>query len=350
MRKKEKIFVGLSGGVDSAVSAALLKKEGHEVIGVFLKTWHPEYLPCSWREERRDAMRVAAHLDIPFMTLDLEKEYKEGVADRMIAEYEKGRTPNPDVLCNKEVKFGAFLAFAKKRGGSLATGHYARIEKEKGRAHLLAGKDPEKDQSYFLWMVKGEDLNDVLFPVGDLTKKEVRVLAKEFGLPNAAKKDSQGICFLGKVSLEEFLGHHVVLEEGDVLNEKGETIGRHKGSPLYTLGQRHGFEVRVGAPSPFYVVAKDADAKTITVAHAPSPSQLKERIHLREENWIGEISEGSCEVRLRYRESLRKARLVEDKGHMVVHLDEGTLVPLGQSLVAYRRERLLGGGIIDSAS
>src|SRR3990167_10752607 len=191
---KPKVLVGLSGGVDSSVAAALLKKDGYDVTGIFIKVWQADFLPCTWREERRDAMRVAAHLDIPFLTLDLEKEYKKEVVDYMIHEYGAGRVPNPDVMCNKHVKFGAFLDFAKKQGADfVATGHYARNEKQHdGRFHLLAGLDKEKDQSYFLWMLTQTELAHVLFPVGRLQKSEVRFLAKKFGLPNAEKRDSQG--------------------------------------------------------------------------------------------------------------------------------------------------------------
>ncbi|MGH7250067.1 MAG: tRNA 2-thiouridine(34) synthase MnmA, partial [Minisyncoccia bacterium] len=272
-QKKKLIFVGLSGGVDSAVSAALLQKAGYEVVGVFMKTWHPDFLECNEEEERRDAMRVAAHLDIPFLTFDFEKEYKRAVADYMIREYKEGRTPNPDVMCNKEVKFGAFLKKALSMGANyVATGHYARIVDTenfletapsetkrqgthtfpKNSPHLLQGVDSAKDQSYFLWTLRQEQLSKILFPIGHLKKTEVRKLAKKFNLPVSEKKDSQGICFLGPVDLKEFLKHYIKEKKGEVVlargearpnGEAGRVIGFHDGVVFHTLGERHGFTI-----------------------------------------------------------------------------------------------------------
>ena len=203
---KKTVFVGMSGGVDSSVSAALLKKQGFDVVGVFIKTWHPDFIKCNEEEERRDAMRVATHLNIPFLTFDFEDVYKKEVADYMISEYKAGRTPNPDVMCNKEVKFGAFLKKAISMGADfVATGHYAENRKN----NLVKGKDPAKDQSYFIWTLKQKQLSKILFPVGNLNKTEVRKLAKKFKLPVAEKKDSQGICFLGAVDLKDFLKHYI---------------------------------------------------------------------------------------------------------------------------------------------
>jgi tRNA-specific 2-thiouridylase len=214
---KKRVFVGMSGGVDSSVSSALLKKAGFDVTGVFIKTWSPDFMECTWKDERLDAMRVCAKLDIPFITLDLEKEYKEKVADYMIEEYKKGRTPNPDVMCNKEIKFGAFFNWAMSRGADyVATGHYARtLKKKSGEVMLSAGNDDNKDQSYFLWNIKKEHLDKTLFPVGHLEKSEVRKLAKKFNLPTATKKDSQGVCFLGKVDMKDFLEHYIRPKRGE---------------------------------------------------------------------------------------------------------------------------------------
>ncbi|MEK7175242.1 MAG: tRNA 2-thiouridine(34) synthase MnmA, partial [Patescibacteria group bacterium] len=243
--KKKIVFVGISGGVDSAVSAALLKEQGYDVVGVFIKTWHPDFLPCNEEEERRDAMRVAAHLDIPFLTFDFEEVYKKSVADYMIQEYKIGRTPNPDVMCNKEVKFGAFFERAISMGADfVAMGHYAQISTEVENTEvrpleyprsdlciltsvLKKGLDPSKDQSYFLWNLKQEQLSKILFPIGNLKKNEVRKLAKKFNLPVAQKKDSQGLCFLGAIDIKEFLKHYIKSKKGKVLNEKGEIIGFH---------------------------------------------------------------------------------------------------------------------------
>ena len=258
--KKKKVFVGMSGGVDSSVSVALLKVatpnnfsklfgrptpegfSGYEVVGVFIKVWQADFLPCTWREERREAMRAAAHLGIPLITLDLEKEYKDEVVDYMIREYSMGRVPNPDVMCNKHVKFGAFLEFAKKNGADfIATGHYARIQSSHHTLppkpySLLMGVDAEKDQSYFLWTLTQDQLAHTLFPVGHLQKSEVRDLAKEFGLPNAEKKDSQGLCFMGAVDMADFLKHYLKTEVGNVLDKDGNIIGTHQGAILYTIG------------------------------------------------------------------------------------------------------------------
>lgn len=316
---KAKVFVGLSGGVDSAVSAALLKRatpnnynklfghpapkgfKGYDVTGVFIKAWTPEGYPCSWREDRRSAMRAAAILDIPFLTLDLEEEYKREVVDYMIAEYKAGRTPNPDVMCNKKIKFGHFLEFALSNGADfIATGHYAmnaasskqpvarkNIENFKNlmldhSCSLLEGADPNKDQSYFLWTLTQKQLAHTLFPVGHLKKDEVRKLAKKFGLPQAVRKDSQGLCFLGKIDMKDFLKEYVGGRKGDVLNEKGEVIGMHNGAILYTIGERHGFTVtkKRDSDAPLYVVSKDIVNNTITVA--PNTAKLNKQTNLQE--------------------------------------------------------------------
>src|SRR3989344_5097892 len=254
--KKKIVFVGLSGGVDSAVSAALLKKQSFEVVGVFIKTWHPEFLECNEEEERRDAMRVAAFLDIPFLTFDFEKVYKREVADYMIREYRAGRTPNPDVMCNKEVKFGAFLKKALSMGADfVATGHYAQNK----NLSLIKGVDPTKDQSYFLWTLKQNQLKHIIFPVGHLKKSQVRKLAEKYGLHTFQKKDSQGICFLGKLDMKEFLQHYIKPKSGRVLDINGKTIGKHNGATFLTLGERHGFTItsKTNHDRPYYIIAKD---------------------------------------------------------------------------------------------
>jgi len=250
-RQGKKVFVGMSGGVDSSVSAALLKKAGYEVTGVFLKGWHPDWGPCGWQEDRLDAMRVCAHLGIRFRDLDLSKEYKKEVVDYMIDEYKAGRTPNPDVMCNQKIKFGAFFDWALAQGANyVATGHYAEIENldienslKIKNYKLKTSKDLDKDQTYFLWTLTQRELSRTLFPVGGMTKPEVRKLAKKFGLPTAEKKDSQGLCFVGKVDLPDFLSHFLKPKRGDVINESGEKIGWHAGAFSLTIGQRHGFTI-----------------------------------------------------------------------------------------------------------
>ena len=399
-----RVFIGLSGGVDSAVSAALLKQQGYDVTGVFIKVWQPNFLPCTWREERRDAMRVALALDIPFLFFDFEEEYKKGVADKMIEEYKKGRTPNPDVLCNREVKFGAFWQKAREMGADyIATGHYARvvpqnfsseqssdIPSEHGQIFrqkssatlqttnykLQTGTDLNKDQSYFLWTLTQEDLAHTLFPIGHLEKKEVRKLAQKFKLPVAEKKDSQGICFVGEVSIEEFLKHFINIRPGNVLNVEGEVIGRHNGALLYTFGERRGFNVekKKSNDGAYYVVAKDMKRNTITVSNLEKEinKMSPNKVILKDVNWTrlptpeavgrgGQVREPegeNLEARIRYRgeklkvESLKwkageggKGRGVSELMVVFPHPIRG--LSLGQSIVFYDGDECLGGAVMD---
>lgn len=365
MNKIQKVFVGLSGGVDSAVSAVLLKEAGYEVTGVFIKVWSPDFLPCTWRDERRDAMRVAIKLGIPFLFFDFEEEYKRGVADYMIDEYKNGRTPNPDVLCNREIKFGAFWKKAKEMGADfIATGHYAQIhltpaplldkERGEGERFLTEGKDREKDQSYFLWTLTQDDLSHVLFPIGHLEKSKVRQLAKKFDIPVSEKKDSQGICFLGDVNLEDFLSHFIEASPGNVLNNKGEVVGQHNGALYYTLGERHGFEVteKETNSKPFYVIAKDINQNTITVSNNPVEitSHSSKEICIEKVNWINEPHRVTLWGRVRYRQKKFKVNLEENK----VIFSEPQTAANGQSIVFYlpadsaegEEDVCLGGGII----
>ncbi len=356
----KKVFVGLSGGVDSAVSAALLKKDGFEVTGVFLKAWTPPGYPCTWKEDRQSAMRVAAVLDIPFITLDLEKEYKEGVVDYMIAEYKAGRTPNPDVMCNKEIKFGHFLKFALKNGADfVATGHYARNELRGMNYELCEGKDKNKDQSYFLWTLTQDQLKYILFPIGDLQKSEVRKLAQKFKLPQATRKDSQGLCFLGKIDMKEFLSRYIPQKRGNVVSESGKTIGYHNGALFFTIGERHGFIItkKSNQESPLYVVAKDVEKNTITVAPQIIPHKLKKQwspLFLKDLNLIGKIPNKKISCRIRYRQEKIKCQIEEIPlrqsfaGQVKVIFDKSQMgVSPGQSLVLYKGEICLGGGIIE---
>jgi len=386
----KKAYVGLSGGVDSAVSAALLKRAGYAVTGVFIKVWQPDWMNCTWREDRLDAMRVAASLDIPFITLDLEKEYKADVVDYMIAEYKAGRTPNPDVMCNKSVKFGAFYDWAMKQGADfVATGHYARIVINKdGKSvtpaeagvlelsqdsrspkqatpvdgfrgndkRLLAGADPNKDQSYFIWNIRPDQLSHILFPVGDIEKPEVRRLAKKFKLPNAEKKDSQGLCFIGKVDIKEFLSHYMEPKSGLVIDEKGKAIGRHDGAFFLTIGERHGFTIDVKTPhdEPHYISGKDVAANTVTVSHkdpAGFLSGAKTRIKLEKTNWMSGTPEVGKKYagRARYRQSLESLIFTSIKGKTaeVEFLKPQNALTPGQSLVVYDGEVCLGGGVIE---
>lgn len=355
---RKKVFVGLSGGVDSSVSAALLKEQGYEITGVFIKVWQPASPAgrpvdgCTWKEDRLDAMRVCAKLDIPFLTLDLEKEYKKEVVDYMISEYKMGNTPNPDVMCNKYIKFGGFFDWAIGQGADfIATGHYARVENNK----LFAGKDSNKDQSYFLWTLTQKQLSQVLFPIGHLEKPEVRKLAQKYDLITADKKDSQGLCFIGKVDMKEFLGNYIKSEKGNVIDENGEVIGEHNGAIFFTLGERHGFIInkKGSMDLPYYVVLKNVYKNIITVSHKSPEGALieqKKEIKLLNTNWITPIDQNKkYQARTRYRAPLQSCSIKNSNTECLsfVTFDEmQNSLTSGQSLVVYDGDECKGGGII----
>lgn len=352
MNKKQTVFVGLSGGVDSAVAAARLKARGYNAVGVFIKVWHPDFMVCNWEAERLDAMRVAAKLDIPFLTCDAEAAYRDDVAHYFIEEYRAGRTPNPDVMCNQYVKFGAFLQFAKERGADfIATGHYAqRIEGEQG-PELHRGLDSNKDQTYFLWTLSSEQLASSLFPVGDTPKEIIRQEAEAIGIPVAQKKDSQGVCFLGHIDIPEFLSHYIDLKVGSVVNEKGEVIGQHKGALVYTLGQRHGFtlENHDANRQPMFVIGKDVKANTLVVGPQKSEVTKIEKINLQKIVLRQDISvKDILDVQIRYRQTPFKARVAEiNSDSMVIIPEANTEQPAtGQSCVLYKGSLCIGGGTL----
>lgn len=360
VEKKKKVFVGMSGGVDSSVSAGLLAKQGYDVTGVFIKVWEPNISTartsvCTWREDRRDAMRVAAHLGIPFVTIDLGEAYKRNVVDYMIREYREGRTPNPDVMCNKMIKFGAFFEWAISHGADIvATGHYARVHDDHGVFRLYAGIDANKDQSYFLWTLAQEQLSKTLFPVGELEKSDVRKVARTMKLPNAEKKDSQGLCFIGKLDMREFLRDFIPEREGKIVDEAGEVIGTHYGAHLYTIGQRHGFVVtkKSASDTPYYVVGKDIDSNRVTVSHDKTNianDRVMTTISLCDTHWITKSAPEAGEklsARVRYRQPLRECVISYESGATVVTFNEPQLAALGQSVVIYRGDECLGGGVI----
>lgn len=333
----KKVFVGLSGGVDSAVTAAVLKEAGADVYGVFIKGWYPPELPCTWAEDRRDAMRVAAHLGISFHTLDASAEYKAAVIDYMTREYAAGRTPNPDSMCNKEVKFGAFYRFAKEHGADyIATGHYAQVRD--GKVHR--GVDPDKDQSYFLWAISPEVLRMTLFPLGGMRKQGVREKARTLGLPNATKKDSQGICFLGPVSMDDFLRAELPHADGSAVDEVGNHVGTHDGVLLYTLGER--VALRDAGQGPWYVIAKDIPGNTVVVSkqrRVPAPTTLS----LSNTNWFSE-TDGDVTAQYRYHGPIVPGRIAGNTFVPGEQLEEP--IAAGQSLVLYRDTEVIGGGII----
>ena len=362
MKKKAKVFVGVSGGVDSSVSLVLLKDQGYDVTGVFIRTWTPDFIQCSWKDERRDAIRVCAHIGVPFLECDAIEAYKKGVADYMIEEYKSGRTPNPDVFCNREVKFGVFWEFAKSRGADfIATGHYARIgkklkvesKKSDTNLHLLKGIDSEKDQSYFLWKLNQNDLSHTIFPVGRFKKSHVRKLAEKYKLPTMVKKDSQGVCFLGPLDIKEFLSHYIKTDKGNVLNEEGKIIGQHNGSVYLTIGERHGFTIteKTNIDSPYYVVGKDINKNTVTVSkNIKKFEKIPEVFTLNDCNFTTDISDTkkiyTCQTR--YHQKLLRCSVKLLKGNMaeVSFIGSGTLVSPGQSLVLYNGEICVGGGTI----
>lgn len=349
--QKERVFVGLSGGVDSSVAAKRLIDAGYDVTGVFIKTWQPDFIPCTWEAERRDAMRVAAVLDIPFLTCDAETAYRDEVAAYMIREYTAGRTPNPDVMCNKYVKFGVFLEFAREHGvDTVATGHYARVEEQEGDYILKRGIDTEKDQSYFLWTLTTAQRASILFPVGNSTKAAIRKEAEHAGLPTFAKADSQGICFLGEINMKEFLKQYAKTVPGNILDTNGNIIGTHDGALLYTIGERHGFTVTRSTHKgvPQYVVAKDLALNTITVATTLRTAQGT-KIRLHHINWISAPRE-TCEAQFRYRQTPFHVQIEEKSDHTgtLSVTDSSIEIPsAGQSCVFYDGDVCLGGGIID---
>ena len=352
MAKNKLVFVGMSGGVDSSVSAALLKQQGFKVVGVFLKVWEPKGIPCTWRDDRREAMRVAAHLSIPLVTWDLSKEYKEKVIDYMLSEYKVGRTPNPDILCNREIKFGLFYDQAIKLGADyVATGHYAEVT----RGKLYTAKDKAKDQSYFLYQIRGEVLARTIFPVGGLLKTEVRKLAKKFKLPNAERKDSQGLCFIGKFDFKEFLKLELKPKPGKILNEQREVIGEHDGAMLYTLGERHGFTIttKTASDKAYYVVNKDIKNNTLVVSQKPKESKNKiSEVELENVNWfIKPEKNKTYTAQIRYHGiylpcRLELGRRASKLGIKVVFDKALADAAPGQSVVIYDEDLVMGGGVI----
>lgn len=356
MSTSKTVFVGMSGGVDSSVAALRLKKQGFTVVGVFIKVWHPDFLECNWEAERLDAMRVAAHLEIPFLTCNAEAAYKADVADYFIAAYKAGRTPNPDVMCNQHVKFGAFLAFAKQHGADfIATGHYVIRDVHEGCTVLNRGLDKGKDQSYFLWTLTQEQLAQSLFPVGDTPKEIIRLEAEAADIPVADKKDSQGVCFLGHIDIPDFLSHFIDLVPGVVLDEAGQTIGRHKGALVYTIGQRHGFTIKTNeaATSAHYVVDRNLTTNTITVSSAPKSTVSDQIVELTDCNWFiaAPKAGGQFLAQFRYRQKPFLVQVISaNETSMKLSLPQATeLTAVGQSCVLYttpENTRCVGGGII----
>jgi tRNA-specific 2-thiouridylase len=393
----KRVVVGLSGGVDSSVTAHLLKEQGFDVIGLFMKNWHDDAVTisneCPWLEDSNDAMIVAEKLGIPFQVVDLSEQYKERIVDYMFDEYSKGRTPNPDVLCNREIKFDVFMDIALKLGADyVATGHYCRKGQEiidgKSVYKLLAGKDTNKDQSYFLCQLSQEQLTKALFPIGELTKPEVRVIAKEAGLITAEKKDSQGLCFIGKVRLPEFLQQKLQPREGAIVTipvdfsqytkstpifenkeaelayfstkfsykkEVGQLVGKHQGAHYFTKGQRKGLNVG-GTKEALYVIETDVAENIIYTGEGKNHQGLyrnvlfvsNEEIHWIREDLALNIGDNmQVEARIRYRQTLEKATLHKvEKGLYVEFEKKQSAIQEGQFVAWYQNEELLGSGVI----
>jgi tRNA-specific 2-thiouridylase len=343
------VYVGLSGGVDSSVTAALLKEQGYKVVGVYMKNWSQD-LPgfaCPWKEDYQDAKRIAVQLGIDFKMFDFEKQYRQKVVGYMVAEYQAGRTPNPDIMCNQEVKFKLFLDACLEDGADLiATGHYARVKD----GQLFTAANTDKDQTYFLYRVTEEALKKSLMPIGEFkTKAEVRALAKKLGLATADKKDSQGICFVGKVGIREFLLHELGPQpSGKVIDQNGSVLGEHDGAIFYTLGQRHG--LNIGGGLPYYVTGKDMKKNEVYVTTDLDDGNLwHQELKLQDVHWINGEPDLSkqYQVRTRYRAPLVDCTLQVAGGTLQVALrDQIRAVTPGQSTVIYDGDRVLGGGIV----
>ena len=397
-KKRERVVVGLSGGVDSSVAAARLKEQGYDVVGLFMVNWHDTVGTlsgeCPWEDDRLFAELVAKRLDIPFRMVDLSEQYRQRVVDYMFAEYEKGRTPNPDVLCNREIKFDVFLKEALKLGADwVATGHYCRVEHgEDGSHRLLAGTDKNKDQSYFLCQLSEEQLSRALFPVGDMVKSEVRAVATEHHLATAKRKDSQGICFVGKVDLPVFLQQKLAAKKGRIVEidaswegyrtkeqeselieaenlatlakpyeyvpSDGKKVGTHTGAHFYTIGQRHGLGVG-GTALPLFVIATDVVRNIVYVGQGHThPGLLRSALHIRPEemHWVRESARMKAGdepreymVRIRYRQPLQSARLyVTDEGGYLLFDEPQRGITAGQFAAWYEGEELVGSGVIDA--
>ncbi len=395
----KRVVVGLSGGVDSSVSAYLLQKQGYEVIGLFMKNWHDDSVTisdeCPWLEDSNDALMVAEKLGIPFQTVDMSVPYKQRIVDYMFREYERGRTPNPDVLCNREIKFDTFMEYALNLGADyVATGHYCRKEEIEVNGQtiyrLLAGKDQNKDQSYFLCQLSQAQLSRALFPIGDLQKSEVRAIAKELGLVTAEKKDSQGLCFVGKVRLPEFLQQQLAPKKGDIIQipstwqgyqdkesrklfecyedelkyyaEKyhysptdGKVVGQHEGAHFFTIGQRKGLHVG-GTVEPLFVIDTDTEKNIIYVGEGHAHPGLfrrtlfvkKEDIHwIRTDLTLSLHQTMEVAVRIRYRQPLQKATLyLTDSGLYVDFSTAQSAITSGQFAAWYLDDELIGSGEI----
>ncbi len=356
----KRVILGLSGGVDSAVAAILLKEAGADVHALHMTNWEDDDGYCTAAEDLQDARRVCEQLDIPLHPANFAKQYRDQVFEYFLDEYRKGRTPNPDVLCNREIKFGVFRDYAKRLGGDLlATGHYARTAIIDGQGALLKGLDSNKDQSYFLHAVSAEALAETVFPLGDLEKAEVRRIARDTGLAIHDKKDSTGICFIGERPFREFLSTYLPANPGPMRTPDGDEVGTHEGLMYYTLGQRQG--LRIGGrkdrgDEPWYVVAKDLPANALIVAQGEHELLFSDGLRATDASWIGATPDGlthgmPCQAKIRYRQEDQDCTVtLQDDGSLEVRFEtRQKAVAPGQFVVFYDEERCLGGAVIEKS-
>lgn len=352
------VIVGVSGGVDSSVSAALLKQQGYRVHAVFMQNWDEDDEQCTARQDYRDAHAVCQSLNIPLESVNFSEEYWDDVFSHFLQEYAAGRTPNPDILCNQEIKFKAFLDYALKQGADyIATGHYARTRADASGVDLIRGVDDSKDQSYFLYRLGQRALSHTLFPIGDIEKSEVRDMAQRFGLHNHGKRDSTGICFIGERRFNEFLSQYLPAQPGDIVSDRGECLGQHRGLMYHTIGQRKG--LGIGGLSqhdenPWYVLEKDVENNQLIVGQGHDhPALLKNVLHANQLTWCHhtpsntEHDKWSCSAKVRYRQRDQACHLQIKGDTAEVHFDAPVrAITPGQSIVFYQKDICLGGGII----
>ncbi|MCI8733958.1 MAG: tRNA 2-thiouridine(34) synthase MnmA [Clostridia bacterium] len=350
------VVVGMSGGVDSSVAALLLKKQGYNVIGLFMMNWE-ETSPdgaCTAESDFADVRRVCSALDIPYYSVNFAAQYKERVFAHFLEEYASGRTPNPDVLCNREIKFGPFRDYALNMGADfIATGHYCGIDHSGGRHRLKKAADAGKDQTYFLNQVKEEQLDNVLFPLAELPKAEVRKLAEENGLATAAKKDSTGICFIGERNFRKFLRNYLPAQSGKIVTLDGQTVGEHIGLMYYTLGQRKGLDLggKSGEEGRWFVVKKDLQNNILYVSHGDESPLYSKSCIVKNLNWIGYMPQSTfeCTAKFRYRQPEQKVKVtLQSYGAEVVFAEPQRAVTEGQYAVFYDETYCLGGGVIEN--
>lgn len=353
------VVVGLSGGVDSSVAALLLKEQGYNVIGLFMNNWEEtdDNGCCTAETDYADVRRVASAIGVPYYGVNFTKEYYDRVFKYFLAEYEKGRTPNPDVLCNREIKFGPFKRYAEELGADyIATGHYCGIKHENGVHYLMKAKDQNKDQTYFLNQLSQEQLSNVLFPLQNLTKPEVRKIAEKYGLATAEKKDSTGICFIGERNFRKFLMNYIPAKEGDIKTYDGRTLGRHYGLMYYTIGQRKGLDIggQSGDAGRWFVIEKDMKNNILYVAHGEEDKLYSKGLLTGKINFIPSVpdkKEFCCNAKFRYRQDEQKVfvKLKDDGSAEVGFAERQRAITEGQYCVFYDDEKCLGGGVIEKA-